>query len=283
MTIEIHRKGGEIETRPKSSGGKLFDLITYGGIAGVGTFFATIPVANMFKQGGRLHSFDGAIRGFFQKLGASEKLASKSTEVTHLMHGGNLMLIPVGLMEYFRTPIVQAFNRMLNDPTDPKSVEEAPPQTLMSILKARVVAWLTVFAGFALTEKVLGAERYDRMKHYSGEIWSKIRRQPIDVHNPHSAYNHGRTGAEDMLATISSATLLYVGSHAFANHAAEKRAHRGASERRRESQATAPSTTQETPVVAPSPATTETPSATISSIQREAPLVAADQQPVAAL
>ncbi len=221
--MEVHRKDGGIENRPVSKGGKLFDLLTYGGIAGIGTFLVTIPLANLFKPGGSFHGMDQWLRKSFTKLGAGERLVDEATTVTNLMWGGNLMLIPVSIAEHFRTPVVKFFNRVLHDPTDPKSIEDAPPQTLGSILKARAIAWSTVFVGFTATRHAIGDVRYEGIKHGMGSRWAKFRNQPIDVHNPKSSYNFGYTAAEDVLATVSSATLLYIGSHFFAKRAYEKK------------------------------------------------------------
>lgn len=276
--MEVHRKDGDIENRPVSKGGKLFDLLTYGGIAGVGTFLATIPIANRFKPGGAFHGVDQWLRKSFSKVGVSEKLADEATTVTHLMWGGNVMLIPVGVMEHFRTPIVKAFNRFFNDPTDPKSIEDAPQQTAGSILKGRLMAWATVFVGFTATRHAIGDVRYEGLKHQMGTRWAKFRSQPIDAVNPNSAYNVGRTGAEDVLATISSATLLYVSSHFFAKRAYERKVTKDYLEQKRSGTLDAEATEQPT-ATAQAPASTETPRLQISHAQHEQALVAAPGQP----
>lgn len=276
--MEVHRKDGDIENRPVSKGGRLFDAITYAGIAGVGTFLATIPTANLFNAGGKLHGVDQWLRKSFRKLGANEALANKSTDVTNLMWGGNLMLIPVGIMEHFRTPIVKAFNRWLNDPTDPKSIEDAPPQTLGSILKGRLISWCTVFIGFWGTEKALGKERYEGIKHSMGEKWSNLLGKPIDMASPNSAYNFGRTGAEDILATVSSATMLYISSHFFAKRAYERKVTKEYLKQKREGQADMPVTVAQ-PAPTEPPAEKETPTLQISQAQHAQAISPAPEQP----
>ena len=275
--MEVHRKDGDIENRPVSKGGKLFDVITYVGIAGVGTFFATIPTAKSFMSG-RMKGVSEALHHGFTRLGASESFASEATKVTNYMWGGNLMLVAVGVMEYFRTPLVKAFNRLFNDPTDPRSVEDAPPQTLGSIVKGRAVAWLTVFTGFKGTKSLVGAERYEKALDYAGETWAKIRRNP-------GAFETGRIGAEDVLATASSATLLYIGSHFFAKRAYEKKAEKNyvAQKEQRGAEPLSPSPTDGPLIVPESPAR---PGTSIRAVQREArPLAApaAEPPPLASL
>lgn len=272
MTIEIHRKGGEIETRPKSAGGKLFDLITYGGFAGVGTFLVTLPLAYWQKYTPGRKFYHSAAEAL-QKVGVSEKTALNAMETTNLMHGGNLMLLPILGMESLRTPIVNGLNRLLNDPTDPESVKDAPKQTFGSVIKGRLLAWSAVFAGFSIAGKII-PEKMQAFENKVGEWTCKILKKPVVAES--KAYRYGQLAALDAFATITAASLLYVGSHAFANHAAEKRAHRGASERRREAAAARTTPTLEAPVIEKAPAT-ETPGATISNIQREAAIVSAPE------
>ncbi len=218
------------ENRPTSIGGKIFDAITYPGVAGVGTFFVTIFAANLFKEGGRFHGFDQGMRRTLQKWTGSEFLAHKITDTTNLMHGGNLMLIPVGMLEHFRTPIVNGLNRMFNDPTDPKSVQEAPPQTMGSILLGRGVAWSVVFGAFTGTELAIGKQRFDGILDQAGKTYAQWRKKPVHIpdvktgkliKSPH--YNFGHSGALDVLATVASVSLLYTTSHFFARKAQEKK------------------------------------------------------------
>lgn len=222
--MEIHRQDGGVENRPKSAGGRWFDLITYGGFAGVGTFFLTIPIANMFNKGGRLHGVEKAIENGVKKIGASDNLAHKVAETTRFMHGGNLMLVPVTLMEHFRTNIVNGLNRMFNDPTDPESVKDAPQQTIGSIIKGRMVAWCAVFTGFWSAEKAF-PETYKTFKRECGERLCQLLRRPVKLPSGEftKTFHFGESAALDAFATASAATLLYVGSHIFARRAQIRR------------------------------------------------------------
>lgn len=274
--MEIRRKDGEIETRPKSTGGKLFDAITYFGIAGIGTFAVTIPIANMFKSGHRFHWFDQAMRKTVRSLGASEDIVEQFANTTNTVHGGNLMLIPVGIMEYFRTPIVNGLNRLFNDPTDPKSVEDAPPQTAGSIIKGRITSWATVFLAFTGVSLLAGRERFKAGLDSAGQFWCKLRNKPTEImHNGEMIksdwYNFGHTGALDALATASSATMLYVSSHAFAKKAAQKR------------MPIATGKSEKNPEAVPASADPTIPGTTVSQPQREASLATPQPSPIAAL
>ena len=136
----------------KSKGEKLFDRITYAGIAGVGTLVLTVPVAYEIEHNPKLQPwFNWGVKkaeGLFSHLpfiANPHKAAAKAVETTTLMWGGNLMLIPVGLMEHFKVPIVRGFNAMMKDPTPEIQIEEAPKQTMSSLIKSRMVAWSIVF------------------------------------------------------------------------------------------------------------------------------------------
>lgn len=225
--------------RPISTGGKIFDLLTYGGLAGVGVFLITIPIANLFmREDGPFHGFDQWLRKSARKLGASENIANQFANTTHTMHGGNLILLPVAMMEKFRTPIVNALNRAFKDPTDPKSVEDSPPQTLGSIVKGRIVAWLTVFSAFTGVSMAIGEKRFEGLLDQAGNKLCEMLKKPVMEFNKkgvwaHSkTYNIGRTGALDFLATASAATLLYITSHYFANSEARQRHRRKDADKR---------------------------------------------------
>jgi hypothetical protein len=234
LTQGVYSHGKE---RPISRGGRIFDWMTYGGFSALLTLIITPPIANLFMEGGKLHGVDTWMRKTARNLGASENIAKEFARTTHFMHGGNLMLIPVAIMEKFRTPIVNRLNRALNDPTDPKSVEDAPPQTLSSIIKGRLVAWVVVFSAFTGVSMAMGEKRFDGMLDRAGTKLCNLFGKPTQILNKsgqlvHSTlYKIGHNTALDFLATASAATLLYVTSHYFANseakerHEAERRAH----------------------------------------------------------
>lgn len=264
--MEVHRKDGDIENRPVSKGGKLFDFLTYFGLATVATFFATIPLAKMFTSG-RFKFIADKLHNGLKNVGASDHFAAEAVKTTNYMWGGNLMLIAVGAMEYFRTPMVKFFNRAMNDPTDPKSIEDAPPQTVGSILKGRLVAWSTVFIGFNAITLAMGKEGYNKLLDSAGNAWAKLRNNP-------KSFENGRLGAEDGLATISSAALLYIGSHFFAKRAYERRVEKDYLKKK---QADEPVVAAPTTDAAPTPAANDKPLPQISQAQHERALERAPQ------
>ncbi len=227
--IEIHRKNGEIEKRPKSIGGQIFDWVTYGGLAGVGTFFLTIPMANLFlKESGRLHKYDTGLQNGLKKLGATADFSKNTSAAVHTGWGGILMVFPVMLLEHFRAPIVIGLNRLFGDKTDPASVKDAPPQTWGSVIQARLLAFVTIFSSFNLIGAALGQDRFDGLLEKAGEGLCHLLHRPVEVMKDgkkifSKTYNFGHTGALDILATTAAATIFYVGSHFFSRKAEEKK------------------------------------------------------------
>lgn len=285
--MEIHRKDGEIETRPVSKGGRLFDWITYGGLAGIVTFIITVPIANVLDRGARFGRFHEWISNGVQKLGGGPKFSETVAETTRFMQGGNLMLIPVGIMENFRTPIVKGFNRLLNDPTDPKSIEDAPPQTLGSIIKGRAVAWGMVFTGLLGMNKMF-PEQFTSFKEGFAELTCKVFRKPTHLPSGEfsKTYKAGKAGAIDLFATATAASLLYVGSHFFARQSYEKKAEKAYIKRKEQS--TQPGDDKAPDIAVKQDDTAaEKPANTITKAQREESVLQAPapqhEQPTAAL
>lgn len=280
--MEVHRKDGDIENRPVSKGGKWFDGITYFGIAGIGTFLATIPTGAMFMEGGKLHGAFQKVNSSLQNVGLSKRLAAHGANTFATFWGGTLMLIPVGIMEHNRTKIVTALNRLFKDPTDPKSVEDAPPQTVGSIVKARAVATATVFSGFVGAETLVGEQRFKQGLEHAGEkLFTMVEKTATTVDKTHWAYKFGRTGALDILATASSAIMLYVGSHMFAKRAYERKVTKDYLEQNRTStpEANAPLVSTPMPALLPTPTPNDKPLPQITHAQHEHALSPAPEQP----
>lgn len=203
------------QKRALSLGEKIFDYATYAGIAGIGTFIVTIPLANAFSHGPFKKITNAFVKGLDTlkiPKGAQENIVN----TTNLMHGGNFMLIFVGLAEHFKKPIVASLNKKLGDPTDPRVVEETPKLTVLSLVQGRALAWLSVFTGFTTAKFLLG-NKFEKGLDYAGTSLAKILKQPAILKNgEHSAaYKWGHTGALDVLATASASTILYTSSHFF--------------------------------------------------------------------
>lgn len=221
-----------------SRGERLFDWLTYGGIAGVGTFLLTVKIAYDQKYGGGDKKLYHKMTNGLRSIGFSPKVAKDVVETTNLMHGGNLMVLPVAGLEYFKKPIVRGINAVLNEPPD-ASVQEGPQQTFWSLLKGRMVAWSVVFASMFTASEVIGPQMKN-LEHRVGSAYAGFKDMPIHEGSmsreafatlEESAkeaigtkpYRLGRIAALDVFATAAAAALLYIGSHFFAKKAEQKR------------------------------------------------------------
>ena len=219
--------------KTKSKGEKVFDWLTYGGLAWVGAFIATVPFAHYlsFGKGQWLHKgFSKWTEKGINLLRSGRNNAPVAEQVamtTSLMMGGNAMLIPVGTAEHFKVPIVEKLNRLLGDNTPPEQIEKAPKQTWASLIEGRLVAWGAVFAAFWTANKLV-PNTFATFKDEVGKLACKAMNKPVErsiagktVHS--TTYRYGSLGALDFFAVTAAATLLYVGGHFFARKQAEKK------------------------------------------------------------
>lgn len=223
----------------KSKGEKLFDRAVYGGLAGVGTFFATLFLADKLKHGGWAGPrYQRAVEWTQRHLSralpkeTSKQIAEEAVMTTSLMMGGNAMILPIGAAEHYKVPIVSGLNVMMGDKTPPEAVESAPKQTWGSLIEGRLLAWGAVFtalmgARFAVpkTFELFPQEAGQRTHQFI----QKLRKEPMlaeEAMKKTKAYRYGEIGAFDVFATAAAATLLYVGGHFFARKQAEKKADR---------------------------------------------------------
>jgi hypothetical protein len=261
--------------RVRSKGEKLFDDVVYTGINGVGTFFLTLWMAYELKFGHGKPLFDKAATGLEKKLTIlpeswRQGFAKSFLNTTVLMQGGNVMLLPVGWAEQQKVRIVQGLNVMLGDKTDPATIEEAPKQTLGSLLLGRLRAFGVVFAAFASMGMLFG-KQMGQFEEAVGRGFKAFR----DNKTPElqlQDQRYGELAALDVFATAAASILMYDGSH----KAAEKR------EQRRHPQtyrpinrgATFDGLDQSTP--------NDTPSTSISHSRHEAMLAEAPQKAMGA-
>lgn len=201
--------------KTRSIGEKIFDWFTYAGIAGVGTFLATLPLAYWQKYGGGKNLYDKAA-GWFSERGVDRGTSKSFLETNALMHGGNAILLVVALVEHFKVPIVQGLNRLFNDDTDPASIQEAPKQTAGSLILGRMIAWGSVFAGLFSAQKIFP----ETFKQFENEFARRLCQLTGRANK--TLFRYGKLAALDVFATATSATLLYIGSHFFARQAVEK-------------------------------------------------------------
>jgi hypothetical protein len=138
-----------VAPRKPSKGESAFDWLIYGGIAGVGTFFLTIAMAYVVKYKGG----DAWVAKQLQKAKIDpDGIAGTAINVTTLMHGGNILAVPVYFAEKNREDIVDKLNYALGDKTPKEEIEPKPKQTVLSVFTSRIVAWCAVFVGWVSAE-----------------------------------------------------------------------------------------------------------------------------------
>ena len=199
-----------------SKGEKLFDLLTYVGIAGIGTFLLTIPVAYSAKYGKGAKYYEKTSK-FLVDKGISPRLAEDIVMTSATMQGGNLSIIPVKMMEDNKPEIVDKLNKMTGDESGKASVDEDLKQTWGSLVKSRILAWVAAFTGFRTAVGVLGAEKFVSFENAFAKKMCEIVKKPTHlkgVETPH--YRYAKIGALDVFATIAATTILYTGSRFFA-------------------------------------------------------------------
>lgn len=219
----------------KSVGEKIFDVGVYGGLAGVSTFILTIPVADWLKfRGGAKYykQMSGWMENTVLKFlpeGARKKTTENFLMTGILMQGGNLLLVPITMLEHMKVGIVNGLNQMFGDKTDPSSIEEAPKQSISSLIKGRLLAFGVVWAAFATVGKFFGPQM-GAFEEKTGKFFTDLMKKPTHIFNPKTAkieesitYSYGKMASLDAFATTAAASILYVGSRFFAkqrDHAA---------------------------------------------------------------
>ena len=220
----------------KSRGEKTFDRAVYVGLAGVGTFMATLGLGYMLKYGGWAGPrYNQAIDWTKKNLArvfspdTSKKVAEEAVMTSALMMGGNAMILPIGAAEHYKVPIVSGLNTMMGDKTPPEAIEKSPKQTWRSLIEGRLVAWGAVFGALISARSALP----DTFKLFPEEVGARAhqvvqwaRRAPVlasDAMKKTRSFRVGEMAAFDVFATIAAATILYVGGHFFARKQAEKK------------------------------------------------------------
>lgn len=267
----------------RSVGERMFDWFTYGGLAWIGTFIATIPLAYYMKhEGGEKHYKKAA--EFLAKKKVNPALSKGLMETFITMQGGNAMILPIIAAEHYKVPIVKGLNRLMNDPTDPSTIEEAPKQTAGSLVLGRLTAFLTVFACFFGARSAF-KDTFSTFEHEFASHTSKLLGKP--PHPGSKTYRLGEIAALDVFATTASAVLLYVSSHFLAKKAYAKKQPTPAVERETGNKTNAPLRDGEIATDSPLlPKHEETadavPTLKVSNAQHDAPLVHRGELQVAA-
>jgi hypothetical protein len=220
---EIEKAEKTAQKTSYSKGEKLFDWLTYGGIAGIGTFLMTIPVAYWAKYGGGAPMFKNAAKAL-EKRGMAAAGAEDMLMTTALMQGGNIAVIPIKLMEDHKPGVVEHLNAKLGDQSGDASVDSDKKQTWGSLVKARVfLAWLPVYVSMRTASMVFPQQLKAFENWFAEHLVCRPFGQPTHtpglpkiVENETKAFRYGRIGALDVFATAAAATLLYIGSRIFA-------------------------------------------------------------------
>lgn len=222
--------------KTKSKGERVFDWGVYGGIAGVGTFIATVPLTYLFRHtavGERYYL--GIVNGLHKAVEKvapqlmSKKIAEDAVMTTALMMGGNAMLLPVGYAEKHKVTTVSGLNTILGDATPPDQIEAQPQQTWSSLVKARLTAWGAVFASI-FGASALFPKAFSTFENEFAERTCKALGKPTEVMKegrmvPSRSFLLGKISALDVFATAAAAVLLYVAGHSFARKREEKKHH----------------------------------------------------------
>ncbi len=221
----------------KSKGEKFFDRAVYGGIAGVGTFVATLFMSYKLEHGqlaaGRYSKLVDWVEkrlGSFFSTKISRGAAEESVMATSLMMGGNAMLVLVGLAEHYKIQIVAGFNAAFGDKTPPELIEKTPKQTWRSLIEGRLLAWGVVFTALFSAHQVLPKTFSTFKAEFGARTYQAVqwlKREPALVEMEQTrAYRIGKLAALDIFATTAAAAILYVGGHFFARKQEEKKAQR---------------------------------------------------------
>jgi len=215
-----------------SKGEHMFDWLTYGGIGFASVFAAGIPIVHWAKYGKGAKVFADSAKSL-EKLGMNATSAEDAVMTTALMIPGNLGLIPIKQMEDHKPELVQKFNTMLGDKSGDASVDKEPEQSWGSLIKARLVAWVAVYAGFRGAAHAIGQKQFlDFENKFAEHAVCKPLGKPTHipgmakiVANETKVFRYGKIAALDIFATATATTLLYIGSRFFAGENARWKAH----------------------------------------------------------
>jgi len=254
--IEAARTLGKtaLEGKPEkhietSKGERLFDWMAYGGFAGVVTFLLSIPLGywSRYSKSGIEATRWGARH--LKKVGLSRHTAEDAAVTTGLMQGGNLMVIPVKIMEDQKPQLVSKFNRYLGDTTGALSVEDEPKQSWTSLIKSRLLAWTTVFVSLRAAASMIGKDNFNAFEEkFSEHLVCGPLKHPTHIAGRETRlFRVGKIAAIDVFATAAAATLLYIGSRFFAQGSEKWRRGNGKPEEPEKAEEPASAAPPETP------------------------------------
>lgn len=169
-----------------------------------------------------------------EKIG--RKQANTINNTFWLMQGGNLMLIPMHVMEKSKKPIVQFFNQKFGKAGEIEAYEqrhaEIPKRSWGDFIKGRIVAFLVVWGSFTAAEKLWG-EKMGNFVNGTGEKFSSLlKKDPYqkdadgnikmdkdldgnEFKVPTITNEIGRMFSLDFFATVSAVSILDVAAGFF--------------------------------------------------------------------
>lgn len=223
--------GNENKQSPAvSRGERIFDWITYGGIAGIGTYLLSIPMGYGIRHVESLKpTIEWASKGL-QKIGFTKTAARDVVMTTALMQGGNATIPFVKAMEKHKPELVCELNKKLGDSCDIETIKEEPKQTWGSLVSSRLIAWAAVFASLKGTGMLIGDKRFEQFEEtFSKKLFCNPFKSPTHIEGRETTrFKVGKIAAIDFFATIASTVLLYVGSKSIARFVDEKHHHQSA-------------------------------------------------------
>jgi len=86
------------------------------------------------------------------------------------------MLIPIGIAEHHKVPLVSGLNTAMDDPTPKEAIQQAPKQTWMSLIISRGLAWLAVFSALKGAGKIF-PNTMESFEDETGKLVCKILRK----------------------------------------------------------------------------------------------------------
>lgn len=206
-----------------SKGEKLFDFLTYGGIAFAGVFIATMPFTYWTKYGGG-KKFHDWMTTALKKRGASEHIAEQTFNTTVLGALGNAAVIPIKFLENKKPELVDKLNNLIGDKSHDASVEQDLKQSWLSLIKSRIAAYTAVFVSLQGAVAIFGGDKFNKFEeNFAEHVICKPLGKPTHtpnltktVENETKAFRYGKIAALDVFATAAATILLYTSSRFFA-------------------------------------------------------------------
>lgn len=213
------------EAKPKSPGETHFDKRTYGWLAGVGVFVATMPVAYWAKYGSGAKWYNGATQKLVDK-GMGQRSAEMFMNTMVLGSVGNLAIIPIKYFEDHKAEFIEKHNQELGHTDPTKFAPHAPPPSWWSLIKGRIAAYTAVGVALEGTSHIIGGDKFAAFENKFAEyvVCKPLGQAMHDAAGQETkAFRAGKIAALDVFATASAAALLYFTSRAFDKKSHQKK------------------------------------------------------------